>query len=235
MISLPILQGLATQYSDIVGSLGIESVAIYLLLFVFISVLHMCFEAAVIVGGRTPPSIDGKKLQLVERRFSKDVVAKLLASQENPDVIARFTSACQKCVDSIDPAILNSAEVSDKFFSAVKAYLLFFILCLYIFPSTVLFVDIADNRGAILLFLIVLTGIAAFVRLDSLRTRYLEFIDELEDCVEKHVRPTVAAETYAELTQMCAQFRKSFRARSDWNLPIVGSLREVVTWLRVGA
>lgn len=231
-VSLPIVQELVDQYSRIVEALGIKSVAIYLLFFVFISALHLCFEAAVTIGNWVPLSLNGEKLQVIERRFSKEIVETLLGKQENPETITRFTAACQACNETMDPEVSDRVDTAGKSYNAVKAYLLAFVLCVYIFPSEIMFAEIAASRSILLAAILILVCVTAFTRYDSLRARYAEFMDALEDCVEKHLRPSVAPTTYRELTPVCARFKRAFRVRPDWHLPVVGPIREIAAFLR---
>ena len=231
-VSVPILEGLIDQYGRIIDALGIQSVAIYLLFFVFISTLHVCYEAAVLLGSWVPLTLSGQKLQLVERRFSKATVEQLLAHNVSSDIITRFTAAAQECNDKIDPGFTEAVTAAGKSFNAIKAYLVVFVVCVFVVPSEVQVAEVADYGGLILAGLLALTAIAAFRRVDTLRTRYLEFIDDLEDCLEKHLRPTVPPGIYGDLAPIPTQFRKAFFVQPDWTLPIFGSLREILAWQR---
>lgn len=228
VFSLPFVDSLITEYSRIVSALGIEAVAIYLLLFVLISVLHFTYETAVIIGAVLPVALRVDKLHRVERRYTKALVERLLRAEIPAELISRFTAACQDCKDGIDPSLEEKARSSTEHYNVLKTFVLIYVIFVVLFPADTMMAEFEDYTIGVLLVLIAITAVTLYQSYVHLRDQYREMIEELEDCVEKHLRPVVDDALYSELMALSFDLKRGFHWQWDWQLPVIGSLRRAV-------
>lgn len=223
--AFPLVNSLIVSYGATINALGIESVAVYLIFFVFITVLHLSYSSATTLGAWLPPHLGTETLRSAERSFNREIVTKLKELNIDTEHVSKFSESTVGKHSALEKTLMDRIESTALQFNATKAFFLAAILTLFFAPPEKRLSLLSENRTTVIFGLLVLCACYFHYLIRVNRLAFDSLNKNLEHALEVHVRPFLENGEYTQLVELCERHRKTFSWQIDWLFPVVGSFR----------
>mmetsp|Transcript_29336 Transcript_29336/g.57075 ORF Transcript_29336/g.57075 Transcript_29336/m.57075 type:complete len:288 (+) Transcript_29336:1722-2585(+) len=235
MAAFPVVEKLLDTYDKTIEALGIKSVAIYLIFFVFVTFLHLTFAVSVRLGSWLPIALSFESFRSVEGRFRRVSGGAMQSQHIDADRVAKVMDEMHQTHLAVKEEWARITESTEEMFNALKFFTLLAGIALFFFPVDWRFSVLSDNRSYVLGACVLACCFYAQNTVQHHRFAYGSLLYRLEGLMEKNLLGQIDEQKRLAICSETEKLRPGFYWKMDWTWPVFGSARIVWESINSGA
>lgn len=225
--NLPFFEEALKSYQNTIMALGIDDVAIYLIFFVFITMIHVNYVFCVAIGKAVPISLNYQSLGNLEFLIWTDI-NRVMDGQVTQELRKDIAAAISGISTEIQSLYEDSLSRSLEFFRLAK-FTLLAIICIALFTDEFANGELLAGWGWSAFFSVLVLAVVLGARHWIIsQNAYSQLVSNARDRVEHVIRGQLADDIARKIDQQISKYYGRFRAHIDWQIPGLGSARVLI-------
>ncbi|MEM6566626.1 MAG: hypothetical protein AAF665_19400 [Pseudomonadota bacterium] len=225
--AFPVLEALLKNYKNTVTALGIDDVAIYLIFFVFITLIHITYALSERTGSWLPIDLVFESAESVERVFHHAAATALKDLGTDAKTTSALSAALYETHEAHENEWKKLLSFRKEIFNVSKFFLLVSLVALFFLPDDRKLSVLADNRVAIVLCTTLICILLGRGVVHGYRSAYSSLMYRLERILEKNLLGSLDTQSYSAVFQQTQDLRNRRITSYDWSLPLIGSVNQI--------